>query len=154
MRMCKSFLALFLVIAMVLPLNAMAVGNQQAADNVVYHADGGYTVIEIETVDTRAAYTRVGSKTATRYDADNNVLFAIKLTATFECNNVSSANCISCACTVTISDTNWYEVSKVTTKDGNTASAEVVMGKKILGITYTKETTNLVITCSPNGILS
>ena len=62
--------------------------------------------------------------------------------------------CISCACTVTISDTSWYEVSKTTTKNGNTASTEVVMGKKILGITYNKETTNLTITCSVNGILS
>ena len=117
-------------------------------------SDGGYTVVEIETVDTRAAYTRVGSKTATRYDENDNVLFVIKLTATFECDNVNSATCISCACTVTISDTSWYEVSKTTTKNGNTASTEVVMGKKILGITYNKETTNLTITCSVNGILS
>lgn len=39
-------------------------------------------------------------------------------------------------------------------KSGNTATADLVMGRKFLGITVQKETLNMTLTCDANGNLS
>jgi len=55
---------------------------------------------------------------------------------------------------VTINDGNWYTVSKTAGKTGNTAIADVTMGKKLLGITISKKDYHLTLTCSASGTLN
>ena len=55
---------------------------------------------------------------------------------------------------MTITNTNWYIVSKSATKSGNAAVGELTMGRKFLGIIVEKVPVSMRITCDANGNLS
>lgn len=54
---------------------------------------------------------------------------------------------------VTVYNSNWYTVSKTTTRSGNTATGVLTMGKKVLGITISQPTYTTTLTCDRNGNL-
>ena len=153
--MKKRFAVLFFVILIVamLPTNALAAGMQSQEENIIYFEDGSYIVVTLSEIETRASGTKTGQKTYNYLDGNGEVSWKAVITGTFTYTG-SSATCTSSICDVTVYDTAWYVVSRTTGKSGNTATAEVTMGRKYLGITVTKKTLSLKITCDANGNLS
>lgn len=151
-KVLSALLACLLLIS-VIPVQAYA--SQEAAenDNIIYFEDGSYLTVTLEESHARASGTKTGYKKYTYKDANGVQQWVAMLTATFTYTGTSST-CTSASCTVTISDSAWYEVSKTTTRSGNTATTELVMGEKFLGITFTKLSYTLTLTCDANGNLS
>lgn len=152
----KRFFSLVLaavLLVVLLPFKTYAVVNSQVDEDVVYFEDGSYITIELSWTETRASGTKTGSKTY-RFNNSNGVeQWRAVLKGTFSYTG-SSATCTAASCDVTISNSAFYVVSKNVSKSGNAALCELVMGKKKLGITVSKDTVNMSITCDANGNLS
>lgn len=149
-RNVAAMLAL-LIALMVLPIHAEA--TQIVSNQTEYLPDGGYIETVITESVSRASGTKTGTK-ATRYvDSDGNEEWIIRLQGTFNYNG-TTATCTNSVCNVTISEDNWYVVSKSASKSGATASANVTMGRKAAGITIVKPKYTLTLTCDKNGNLS
>ena len=151
-RFFSRVLAAVLLVVL-LPFKTYAVVNSQVDEDVVYFEDGSYITIELSWTETRASGTKTGSKTY-RFNNSNGVeQWRAVLKGTFSYTG-SSATCTAASCDVTISNSAFYVVSKNVSKSGNAALCELVMGKKMLGITVSKDTVNMSITCDANGNLS
>lgn len=150
MKRFIRILSFLLVISLFVPGNAYAASKGYENCEIVYYDDGSYMVIETTYIDTRATSTRVGYRTYTWYSAFNNEEWIATLSATFEYDK-TTAVCLSSNCDVEIIDTNWRLESKSASKSGATATAQVTMQHKLLGITINTETIDLSLTCSPNG---
>ena len=151
----KRFLSIALLITIfitLLPFNTNALSNTLAND-IIYLDDGSYITIELTWSEARASGTKTGSKTHRYYNSNGVEEWKAVLRGTFTYTG-SSATCTAASCDVTITNTNWYVVSKSATKSGNAAVGELTMGRKFLGITVDKETINMRITCDANGNLS
>ncbi len=148
----KTIAIMLLVVAM-LPVNIFAATNISETDNVIYLDNGDYITIDLSSVDTRASGTKTGSKTYTYRNSSGDEEWRAVLKGTFSYTG-SSATCTASSCTVTITNTAWYQVSKTASKSGASAVAELTMGRKFLGITVDKETVSMSITCDANGNLS
>lgn len=133
------------------PLYAGAAEISSNSDQVIYSSDGSYTIISLEYIDVRATSTRIGYKTAVHYNSDDEELWRACLAATFRYDKVNPAVCTSCDCEITITDTAWHIGTNETSISGNTATAEVEMLRKILGITFSRKSVVLTLTCDPNG---
>lgn len=147
MKRVISCLLVVLLIASAVPLAAAKDNNS------VYFDDGSYITIDISVVKSRAAGSVSGSKTYTYHDSDGTSAWKAVLSGTFSYTG-STSTCTASSCNVTIYDSAWYTVSKSASKSGNSATAAVTMGKKLLGVTITKVPVNMVLTCDANGNLS
>lgn len=141
----------FLMVLTMIPVRAEAA--QVIDTRIEYLPDGSYIETVITESVSRASGTKTGSKAQRLVDSDGTELWNIRLQGTFSYNG-TSATCTNAVCTVTVSADNWYVVSKSAGKSGATASAEVTMGKKFLGITISKPEYSLTLTCDKNGNLS
>ena len=150
MKRLFSIVCLLLVCSMIFPVNANAAEN---TENTIYFDDGSYMTIQIIENGARAASSKTGQKIYTYHATSDTILWEATLSAAFSYTGVSS-QCTSAECVVVIYDTNWYEISNTTTKSANVASAELTIGRKVLGITISKETYNLSLTCDKDGNLS
>lgn len=152
--MIKRVICIFLVAICVLsfPLHSYAT-NTIETPSVIYLDDGSYITITVSEIETRASGTKTGKKTYTCTANSGTVCWDATLTGTFTYTG-SSATCTYSDCSVTIYENNWYTVSKSAAKSGNTATATVTMGRKVLGITIAKDTYNMVLSCDANGNLS
>lgn len=151
----KRFLSIALIIAALIALfsiNTYALTNTQA-DDIIYLEDGSYITIELTWTETRASNTKTGSKTHRYYNSNGVEEWKAVLRGTFTYTG-NSATCTAASCDVTITNTNWYVVSKSAAKSGNAAVGELTMGRKFLGITIDKEPISIRITCDANGNLS
>lgn len=147
----KRLLSIALLVALLitlLPANAYAAADTEADEGMIYLDDGSYITIELTWTDTRATGTRTASKTYTYKSSAGEELWRAVLRSTFTYTGSSAS------CDVTVSNTNWYVVSKSATQSGNAAVAELTMGRKFLGITVDKESISIRITCDANGNLS
>ena len=151
-RLFSVVLIAVLIIAL-LPYKTYANTEAQANENVIYLDDGNYITIELTWVESRASGTKTGSKTYRYNDSDGVEQWCAVLRGTFTYTG-SSATCTASSCDVTISDSNYYVVSKEVSKSGNSALCALTVGKKFLGITIDKDTVNMSITCDANGNLS
>lgn len=149
----KRFFTLFLVISLVFSFPLFASATQNTNEDIIYLDDGSYIIVTITSMDTRATGSKTDSKSYNFYSSNDELEWKAVLSGTFTYNG-TSATCTSSSCNVTIYDTSWYEVSKSATKSGNTASATVTMGRKVLGITVSKKDYSLSLSCDKNGILS
>lgn len=152
----KRILSLFL--AMTFLLSAISVVQAtdvivQTDHRVIHTEDGGYLIIELYSSSNiaRAAITK--TKSYTRYNEDNDMLWKASITGSFTYDG-RSASCTSSSCSVTIYDDHWYTISKTAWTDENYAKATVEMGHKLLGVTIQRETYNLSILCDRYGNLS
>lgn len=127
--------------------------NSSAATNSVYFEDGSYLTIIVEQVESRAAGTVTGNKTYTYAASDGDVKWKAVLHGTFSYTG-SAASCTSSSCDVTIYNSSWYVVSKTASKSGATATADVTVGFKFLGITTEKIPISIRLKCDANGNLS
>ena len=149
-RISAALLAFAMLISMI-PFPGFATETSER-ETIVFE-DGSYMTETIIEVSTRASGTKTGSKVKRYYDADGNLEWTATLTGTFTYTG-SSSTCTASSCSVTVSNSAWYTVSKSANKSGTTANATVVMGKKVLGVTVTKASANVSLSCDANGNLS
>ena len=152
MKHIIKIIALLMLLVM-LPVGVFAAEDRQKANNVIYLEDGSYITVELVVMDTRATNTKTGSKIYRYKDSDGVELWSATLTGTFSYTG-SSATCTASSVSVSIINDKWYTVSKSATKSGASATGEVTMGRKLLGITIDKETVSMRLTCSASGTLS
>ena len=148
MKRIVSWILVLTLVLSVVPFCAYATDF-----NVIKLDDDSYFIIEIEEIDLRASGTKSGKKTYTYNSSSGTALWKAVLNGTFTYTG-SSATCTASSCDVTIYDSAWYVVSKSATKNANSATASVTMGQKILGVTTSKKTASLKLTCDANGNLS
>lgn len=149
----KRVLPIFLVLTIAIFVFPMYANAAEKENNVVYFDDGSYMTAEVIANRMRASGSVTGNKINTYYDSEGNAKWKAVLTGSFTYTG-SSATCTSASIDVTIYDSNWYVVSKSASKSGNTASASVTMGKKVAGVTVSKVSANLTLSCDANGNLS
>ena len=143
---------IFLLIAM-FPMSVFAEPSSKEAESIIYFDDGSYITIEITSIDTRSTSTRSGKKTYTYHGNNGDIEWKATLSGTFTYNGTTSS-CTASRCSVSITDTDWYVVSKTASKSGNSATAELTMGLRYIGITTKKESVSMKLTCDKNGNLS
>lgn len=139
------------MLLVMLPVRAEAA--QIVETEIEYLPDGGYIETVVTESVSRASGTKTGTKVKRQVDADGNEQWAIQLQGTFSYNG-TSASCTNAVCNVSVSASNWYVVSKAAGKSGAVATADVTMGRKVLGITVAKNQYALTLTCDKNGNLS
>lgn len=143
-------------VALVIFLLASAVVVAQAAKKeVIYHGDGGYTVVTVtkEVTEGRAANYSRGEKEYEHFTGDDILQWKAVLDATFTYNG-SSATCTKVnGLNVTIYDSSWSVGSKSTSKSGNTAYGYLTMRGMLVGGEQGVPVT-LTLTCDRNGNLS
>ena len=145
-----SFVIIMVLLIGLVPVNALATTSD---DNVVHFDDGSYLKISIKDVSPRATNTRVAYRQYEYFDSSDNLEWVAQLHCTFTYDGTTSS-CTSASCTVTIYDSKWYEISNTTTRSGNTATTQLTMGRKLLGITVSKPQYTITLTCDKDGNLS
>lgn len=153
MKRTISLLLILVAVLSFLPLGTANAEQNSEQKEIIPLEDGAYIEVTIESVATIASGTVTKNKNYTYYTSDGSVEWKITLTGTFIYNGTTST-CTASSCSVTIYNSNWYAVSKSTTKSGNTAYATVTMGLRYLGITVTKQTYNITLTCDKDGNVS
>lgn len=151
MKKILTFLVVILLAVSYFTFTISATADSNA--EVVGFADGSYLVIELYPTVSRVTSVKTGNKQYTYYTNNNEEAWRAVLTGTFSYDGSTSA-CTASSCTVTISKTSWYEISKTVSKSGNTATADLVMGNRLLGLTIGNREVNLTLTCDANGNLS
>lgn len=152
MKTTKILVCALLIIAL-LPINVLATSETTDATDIIYFEDGSYLTVKTIVVDARESFTKNASRLYEYYSSSNVKKWEATLIATFIYDG-ASCTCASSSVQVNILDSAWYIVSKEESKSGNTAIGDLVMGYKFLGITTTKKTVNMSITCDKDGNLS
>lgn len=150
--MLKRIFSFLLVFILLLPVQALAVSEAEAA-SIIYFEDGSYITITINEFESRASGSKTGQKTYAYTSNSGTVCWESTLTGTFTYTGTSSV-CTSSSCDVTIYESAFYVVSKTASTSGNAAIATLTMGRKVLGITVSKNTYNMSLSCDINGNLS
>ena len=150
-RLILIVLILFFITT--LPINAFAKVCVSETENIIYFDNGSYITIEIVSTNTRATSTKTGTKIYTYRNSDGVEQWKATLSGTFTYNGTTSS-CTASSCSVSIAKTNWYVVSKSASKSGNSATAALTMGRKLLGVTVEKTDATIRLTCDKNGNLS
>lgn len=151
MKRFMSIVILAALLVTILPFNGNATETDN--DNIVYFEDGSYLKIDINASQFRASGTKTGRKTVEYYSSDDELVWKAVLSGTFTYTG-AAATCTASSCDVSIYNTAWYVVSKTTGKTGGTATAEITMGRKLLGITVDRVPVSISLTCDANGNLS
>lgn len=149
----RKVLCLLVLFCILLPCIIITGSANESSTEVVYLDDGGYLTIYVSAIDTRSSTVKNGSKTYQYTNSNGEVSWKAVLNGTFTYTG-SSATCTASSCTVTVYDSAWYQVSKTTGKSGGTATAELTMGYKFLGVTTKKVPVSMTLTCDANGNLS
>ena len=153
--MRKRLLSIALVMILLLglfPMSAFAANEIEDTEIIVFE-DGSYLEISIVTSSARVANTVSGAKKYTYRDSNGNVDWEAKLNATFAYSG-AWYTCTTASCSLTISDSQWYEISKSTARGTNNAYAYLTMGRKVLGVTIERPEYTIQLTCDSNGNLS
>ena len=128
--------------------------DDEAISQRILYTDGSSLEIYTATVEnSRDRGTKTGSRTYTKKDSSGEIEWKATLTATFFYTG-SNAACTGASCAVTIYDSDWYVVSNSTSHSGNTATTQLTMGYKVLGITVYTHTYTITLSCDANGNLS
>ena len=146
------FLALFCIFFITLP--AFASESDSINDShIIQYSDGSSLEIVTTETATRASGSKTGNRAYIYRDNNGETKWQAVLTANFTYTG-SSSTCTSASCSVTIYDTSWYQAYKSTSHSGNTATAQLTMGHKILGVTVSKPSYTITLSCDANGNLS
>ena len=122
-------------------------------DNVFYKDDGGYIITYIEGIGTRASNSKTGSRVFEYYNNDHEIQWRATLTGTYLYTG-TTATCTGSKCDVVIYNSAWYVISKSSGMLGAKATAELSMGRKVLGVTVERKNVSLALSCDANGNLS
>lgn len=145
-----SLIAVVVLLVTMLPISSVA---SQTGVEIIELADGGYIEVGIEDISPRTTNTRVAYKYFRYYDGSDNLEWEARLDGTFTYDGTTST-CTSASCTVAIYENAWYEISNTTTRSGNTATTQLTMGQKFLGITISKPQYTITLTCDKDGNMS
>ena len=151
MKRIISLLLLLVVFASIVPVYGFAVNDEVVS--VSYFEDGCYLVETFSEMQLRASGSKAGTKSTTYHSQDGTALWKATLTGTFTYTG-TTATCTGASCSVSIYHSHWYTISKNAAKSGNTASASMTMGKKLLGVTVAQIPAYVSISCDVNGNLS
>lgn len=149
----RRILCCLLVLTMAICALPVLSCAERDSSNIKYFSDGSYTITEIHRGSVRSSRSVTGSKVNTHYDSDGTAKWKAVLTGSFTYTG-SSAKCTSSSANVTIYDSAWFTVSKSASKSGNTASAQITMGRKVSGVTVAKVSSDMTLSCDGNGNLS
>lgn len=151
----KKVISVLLVLFSLMSILSPSVYATNEVDEVetLWLEDGSYIIVSIEKSPARVANTVSGGKTYTGYGNNGQLLWEADLKATFAYSG-GWYTCTTAKCDVTIYASNWYVVSNNTVRSSNNAYTHLTMGSKLLGITVTKESYTLKLTCDINGNLS
>ena len=152
-RRIFSCLLMVALLVAVLPQYALAEEPACGPAKIIYMENGDYIVVTTEVYETRATQTKSANKKYSYTTSNGDVEWIITLNGTFTYTGTTST-CTASSCTVTVNDNSWYVVSKTASRSGSTATANVTMGRKLLGITIAKDDYTLTLTCDKNGNLS
>lgn len=148
----KRVLCTFLSVLLLLSIAAYAfAAESNSSETVIPLEDGGRLVITVVQYSSRAANTVSGYKQIRYEDATGNLCWQAVLSGAYTYNGTSSY-CTASEVTVTIYDTAYYTVSKAASRNLNTATASVTMGRTMLGVTVAQNTYH--ISCDKDGKLS
>lgn len=153
MKYMRCLIAFILLFALFLPTQVMAAEVTTYTEDVIYFEDGSYITMELTVIESRASTTKSGSKSYICRGGNDDELWRATLTGTFSYTGTSSV-CTASSCSVKITDTDWYTISKNASRTSNYAYADVTMGKKFLGITVEEESISIKLTCDRYGNLS
>lgn len=150
-RIFTLALALVLLVGM-LPFGAQAADT---AESIVYLEDGSYMVVVLKTEDggqsnARATETVVATRTYSYYNSSDELLWEASLTASFAFNGFTSV-CGLSSVSATSYHSSWYKISATASHVGHTATANVTMGYKLLGIKLNEMDCTITISCDANG---
>lgn len=151
--MTKRLFTLFLIALLTISCVSVSAYAKEDDVNTTYFANGDYMVVTITESMTRASGTKSGTATYTYYNSNKVIQWQAFLHGTFSYNG-TSATCTSASCDVSISNNNCYVVSKEVSKSANTASVNLVMGYRFLGITIRKDPYLITLSCDKDGKLS
>lgn len=146
-------LLLFSICILTLPIDVYADVHEKNSVIVEHFEDGSYLEEVLLESCTKASGTKTASKSKTYRNSSGILAWSITVTGTFTYDG-ASAKCTAADCNVNIANTAWYLVSKSTSKNGATASASVVMGEMVSGVTIEQISTNITLTCDANGNVS
>jgi len=148
----KKLISLVLALVMI---SLVAVSSFASVSEIerIYFEDGSFLTITIQEMDSRATGTKSGGKTYTFTNNSGDVAWKAVIVGTFTYTG-TTAVCTNSSCDVTVYDSAWYEVSKTVGRSGATATCELTMGHKVLGITVSKKNVSMTLTCDANGNLS
>lgn len=150
MKRMISYLLVITLLIFVMPIHTYAATNEIL---VMQFEDGSYMTDMLSIQEGRASGTKTGTRTRSYYASDNTLLWQVVLTGKFSYTG-SSSSCTSSSVSANIYSSDWYTVSKSASKSGNTASANAVIGEKLLGVTVDKVNVSLTLSCNANGNLS
>jgi len=131
-------------------VNATEITN---TEEIIYLENGDYIAVELVVIDSRATSTKTGKKSYIYKNSNGTEEWRATLSGTFAYTG-TTATCTASSCTTSVSDSAWYEISKSAGKSGSSATGEVTMGEKFLGITINRESISIKLTCSATGTLS
>lgn len=154
--MKKRFVVILLLLVFafsLFPIRAFAIEQLTVSSEVIWLESGDSLTITISESTSRATGTKTGYAEYLYTGSDGVAKWKAVLSGNFTYTGATST-CTASSCNVTIYDNSWYTVSKTVGKSGNTATATVTMGLKVLGVTVSKPTYNLTLTCDKDGNLS
>ena len=149
-RMVSALAALLLLPSLL--LNTVTVDNLSETDTF-YFENGSYIRVEIFSTDLRETGRKIGHKDYTYYNSDGEEQWRATLTGSFTYTG-TSATCTSSSCSIAISNSNWSIVSKTADRSGNSATATVIMARKLSGVIIDNAETHIRLTCDSDGNLS
>lgn len=154
----KRYLSLFLVLAMLGGIFALPVSAASAVEasetTVEYLEDGSYIVTTI-TENSRGARSssKSGSKSTHYYNSKDEEQWVATIHGTFSYDGYS-ATCTNAYTSYTIYNSAWKLNSSSSEKSGNQAIGHFVFKYYFLGVPINTIERAVVLTCSPNGVLS
>lgn len=157
----KNLLSLILAVITVFSVSSVVVSaktnDSVISENTEFFEDGSYIVttltVEDKDIISKATSTKTGSKTVIIYNANDEKMVTMKLTASFSYTG-TSATCTSTSTSYTIHNSYWKVTSATSSKSGNKAIGEFTAKKYTLGIPTQIRDVTITITCSNTGILS
>lgn len=152
MKKLVAVLLVLISLVSIVPLNVFAT-NEVENNQVIWLEDGNYMLVSVQTSPARVANTVSGSKTFTVCNAYDEVLWKVKLTATFAYSG-AWYTCTKVSADVTIYNSNWYVITKNPFRSNNNASVELVMGRKLAGVTVEQPHYVFTMTCNIDGTIS
>lgn len=153
MKKLFSSLLVLIILSTALPFQIHSAEINDSIDEIIYLDDGSYITIELNVVQSRTSFATTGEKKYTYYNSQDVADWSATLSGLFTYNG-TTATCKTSTRNVTIINDGWHEDSKVTSKSGASAIADLTMLYKVLGITLNNETIRMTLTCDKDGNLS
>lgn len=127
--------------------------------DIEYFDNGDYLVTTLENesstpdISLFATTTTTKSKISRYYNANNEIMWYVKVTGTFTYGNGTS-KCTSSTVTAQSNVTAWKITSKSASKSGNTASATATAKQYFDGTVVNTIKRTVTLTCSSTGVFS